>query len=533
MNAAYLNRLRAARLPRIRRHETHALVDRWRGRWWAPPGPRGGGRSATPTRPPATARRRSNAARCIAAVSSSGTVNPVSQVSVGSQVSGQIKEMRADFNTEVQAGPADRAHRPGELRIQGAPGQCRPGVGARRGAQRAGQRGGGDGRRVARRRLEADNAQRDAQRKQDLLAQALHLAGRATTTRATPASSLAESLKVAQAQARRGARPGRQRAGGGQAARRRAGAGQGRPGAHRDPLAGGRRGHQAQRRRRPDGGGQPAGAGAVHHRAQPAGHAGRGLDRRGRHRARQAAAGGRASRSTPSPAAASKAGSARSARRRCRRRTSSPTPSWSRFANPGGTAAAGHDGQCAHRHRDARERAEGAQRGAARAHRRRRAGGGAGLRRPMRVAAADAAPPGVAAAANAQESAPRAPASAAAGGGPLARVAQPARRRTAAHAGAAREGRRGDRAGAAALRRTARPARRRTRQGARTHRRRHPGARRPSCSTPEQKARYQQIVAELGQPPACRAAASTCSTPRASRRPTTCAWASPTAWPPS
>ena len=39
----------------------------------------------------------------IAAVSSSGTVNPVSQVSVGSQVSGQIKEMRADFNTELSA----------------------------------------------------------------------------------------------------------------------------------------------------------------------------------------------------------------------------------------------------------------------------------------------------------------------------------------------------------------------------------------------------------------------------------------------
>ena len=37
----------------------------------------------------------------LAAVSSSGTVNPVRQVTVGSQVSGQIKEMRVDFNSEV------------------------------------------------------------------------------------------------------------------------------------------------------------------------------------------------------------------------------------------------------------------------------------------------------------------------------------------------------------------------------------------------------------------------------------------------
>ena len=39
-----------------------------------------------------------------ATVSASGAVNPVTQVSVGTQVSGQVKELYVDFNTEVKAG---------------------------------------------------------------------------------------------------------------------------------------------------------------------------------------------------------------------------------------------------------------------------------------------------------------------------------------------------------------------------------------------------------------------------------------------
>ena len=39
-----------------------------------------------------------------ATVSASGAVNPVTQVSVGTQVSGQIKDMFVDFNSEVKAG---------------------------------------------------------------------------------------------------------------------------------------------------------------------------------------------------------------------------------------------------------------------------------------------------------------------------------------------------------------------------------------------------------------------------------------------
>jgi HlyD family secretion protein len=40
----------------------------------------------------------------LATVSASGNVNPVTQVSVSSQISGQIKELFADFNSEVKAG---------------------------------------------------------------------------------------------------------------------------------------------------------------------------------------------------------------------------------------------------------------------------------------------------------------------------------------------------------------------------------------------------------------------------------------------
>ena len=39
-----------------------------------------------------------------ATVSASGAVNPVTQVSVGTQVSGQIRDLYVDYNAEVKAG---------------------------------------------------------------------------------------------------------------------------------------------------------------------------------------------------------------------------------------------------------------------------------------------------------------------------------------------------------------------------------------------------------------------------------------------
>lgn len=65
------------------------------GAWWAQRGDAG----ATTYRT-ATLERGS----LQASVSASGTVNPVTQVSVGTQVSGQIREIHVDFNSEVKAG---------------------------------------------------------------------------------------------------------------------------------------------------------------------------------------------------------------------------------------------------------------------------------------------------------------------------------------------------------------------------------------------------------------------------------------------
>jgi len=135
----------------------------------------------------------------IAAVSSSGTVNPVSQVSVGSQVSGQIKEMRADFNTEVKQGQLIARIDPEsfEYKVRQANADLESARAAVLNAQAnvAAVMAG-----VSKARLEADNAQRDAQRKQDLLAKNFISQADYDNSRNT-ASSLGESLKVAQAQA--------------------------------------------------------------------------------------------------------------------------------------------------------------------------------------------------------------------------------------------------------------------------------------------------------------------------------------------
>lgn len=133
-----------------------------------------------------------------AAVSSSGTVNPVSQVSVGSQVSGQIKEMRADFNTEVKQGQLIARIDPEsfEYKVRQANADLESARAAVLNAQAnvAAVMAG-----VSKARLDADNAQRDAQRKQELLAKEFISQADYENSRNT-ASTLAESLKVAQAQ---------------------------------------------------------------------------------------------------------------------------------------------------------------------------------------------------------------------------------------------------------------------------------------------------------------------------------------------
>jgi HlyD family secretion protein len=134
-----------------------------------------------------------------AAVSSSGTVSPVSQVIVGTQVSGQIKEMLADFNTEVKKGqPIARLDPESfDYKVRQATADVEAARAAVLNAQAnaaAVQAG------VAKARLDADNAARDLARTQDLLAR--QFVSQAEFERArNVAGTLGESLKVAQAQA--------------------------------------------------------------------------------------------------------------------------------------------------------------------------------------------------------------------------------------------------------------------------------------------------------------------------------------------
>ncbi len=133
-----------------------------------------------------------------AAVAAAGTVRPVVQVSVGSQVSGQIKELLADFNTEVRQGQLiaridpqsfEYAVRQASADVDAARAQvlqAQAGVAA---AQAA----------VSRARLDADNAQRDLVRRQELLDKQFISQNEFEAVRNT-AGTLAEQLKVAQAQ---------------------------------------------------------------------------------------------------------------------------------------------------------------------------------------------------------------------------------------------------------------------------------------------------------------------------------------------
>jgi HlyD family secretion protein len=133
-----------------------------------------------------------------AAVSSSGTVNPVSQVSVGSQVSGQIKEMHADFNTEVKKGQLIARIDPEsfEYKVRQANADVEA---ARASVLNAQANVAAVMANVSKARLEADNAQRDLVRKQDLLAKSFISQAEFENTR-NLAGTLAESLKVAAAQ---------------------------------------------------------------------------------------------------------------------------------------------------------------------------------------------------------------------------------------------------------------------------------------------------------------------------------------------
>lgn len=134
----------------------------------------------------------------LAAVSSSGTVNPVRQVVIGSQVSGQIKEMLVDFNSEVRQGQVIARIDPQVFtyRVNQAMADLES---TRAAVLNAQANVGAATAAVSRARLDADNAQRDRLRKQELLDKQFVSQADFENSR-NLAGTLAEALKVSLAQ---------------------------------------------------------------------------------------------------------------------------------------------------------------------------------------------------------------------------------------------------------------------------------------------------------------------------------------------
>lgn len=137
--------------------------------------------------------------RITAAVSASGQVMPVTQVSVGSQISGQIRELFADFNSEVKAGQVIAQIDPQLIEFQVRQAQAdleaaRSQVLIAQANVLASQAA------VSRARVELAEAQRDLERKTDLVARGFIAQSEADRARALVNTST-EALRSAEAQA--------------------------------------------------------------------------------------------------------------------------------------------------------------------------------------------------------------------------------------------------------------------------------------------------------------------------------------------
>ena len=133
-----------------------------------------------------------------AAVSATGTVTPVRQVQISSQVSGQIKELFVDFNSDVKEGQLIAQLDPEtfEYRVR----QSTADVEAARASVLTAQANVQSAlAQVTRAQGDVSEAQRDEKRKLDLVAQNFISSAELDTAKARSAS-LGESLKVATAQ---------------------------------------------------------------------------------------------------------------------------------------------------------------------------------------------------------------------------------------------------------------------------------------------------------------------------------------------
>ncbi len=134
----------------------------------------------------------------LATVAASGAVNPVTQVSVGTQVSGQIKELFADFNDEVKAGQLIAMLDPEtfEYRVRSAQAD----VDAARAAVLTAQANVAASRAaISKAQVDLAEAQRDFERKRDLAEKQFIAQSEVDRTRAL-VNTNGELLKLAQAQ---------------------------------------------------------------------------------------------------------------------------------------------------------------------------------------------------------------------------------------------------------------------------------------------------------------------------------------------
>lgn len=132
-------------------------------------------------------------------VSASGTVNPVTQVSVGTQVSGQIKDLFVDFNSEVRAGQLIAQIDPETFQYRVR--QAQADVEAAQAVVLTAQANGLAARAaVSRAQVDLAEARRDLERKRALVAREFIAKSEAEKAEALVNTS-AEALKAAQAQA--------------------------------------------------------------------------------------------------------------------------------------------------------------------------------------------------------------------------------------------------------------------------------------------------------------------------------------------
>ncbi|MGH6627879.1 MAG: efflux RND transporter periplasmic adaptor subunit [Burkholderiaceae bacterium] len=133
-----------------------------------------------------------------ATVSASGAVNPVTQVSVGTQVSGQIKELYVDFNSEVKAGQLIAMLDPEtfEYRVR----QAQADVDAAQAAVLTAQANVVASRAaVSRAKVDLEEARRDHERKASLVEKQFIAQSEGDKARALVNTSI-EALKAAEAQ---------------------------------------------------------------------------------------------------------------------------------------------------------------------------------------------------------------------------------------------------------------------------------------------------------------------------------------------